>query len=130
MLVDAPGVRRVVPACIGQRRDAGQEEGDVQHQIERGLHSRPHRAVEKIAADMGILRQRVGASDHEQCAVQHVRGVEDPCRRHVENVALEYFGADQNHQPHDQPRRGLAGPGADAVNGVQKALRVHVRCYR
>ena len=72
MLGDAPGVRGVVAAGIDQRGDAGQEEDDVEHEIERGLGARPHRAVEEVAADMGVLRQRVGAAQHEQRAVQHV----------------------------------------------------------
>ncbi len=125
MLVDAPGVGGVVPAGIGQSRDAGQEEHDVEHEIERGLGARPHRRVEKVAADMGVLRQRIGAADHEQRAVQHVGRVEDPGRRHVENIALENLGADQHHQSHDQPGGGLAEPSADAVDGVQETLRVH-----
>jgi hypothetical protein len=125
MLVDPVGDGCIVPARVSQRRDAGQEEDDVEHQIERGLRARPHRRVEEVTADMGVLRQGVGAGDHEQRAVQHVGGVEDPRRRHVEDVALEHLGADQRHQPDDQPRGGFAKPGADAVDRMQKPLRVH-----
>ena len=94
MLGDPPGIRRVVSTRVDQRGDAGNEEHDVEDEVERGLRARPHRAVEKIAADMGVLRQRVGAAQHEQRAVQHVVEIEDPGGRRVQDVALEDFDAD------------------------------------
>ena len=94
MLGDAPGVGGEVVAGVDQRGDAGNEEDDVEHEIERGLRARPHRAVEEVAAHMGVLRQRVGAAQHEQRAVQHVVEIEDPGRRRVQDVALEDLDAD------------------------------------
>ena len=95
VLADAPGQGRVVVAGVQQRRDAGQEEDDVEDEVEAGLRARPHRAVEEIAAYVRVLRQRVGAGEHEQGAVEHVAGVEHPGRRHVEGIALEDLDADQ-----------------------------------
>ena len=74
---------------------------------------------------MGVLRQRVGAAQHEQRPVQHVVEVEDPGGRRVHEVALEDFDAHHGHQRDDQPGRGLADPGADAVDRVQKPLDAH-----
>jgi hypothetical protein len=51
---------------------------------------------------VGVLRQRVGAAEHEQCAVNDVVGIEDPRRRHVHYVALEDLNADDGHQEDDQ----------------------------
>ena len=120
MLGDAPGVRGKDVARVDQRGDAGNEEDHVEHEVERGLHARPHRAVEEVAANVGVLRQRVGAAQHEQRAVQHVVEIEDPGRRRIHDVALEDFDADDRHQDDDQPGRGLADPCADAVNRVQE----------
>jgi hypothetical protein len=66
-------------------------------------------------------RQRRGLASSPEC-------VEDPCRRHVHQVALKGLDANEGHQPYDQPCGSLAGPGADAVDRMQKALRVHARC--
>src|SRR5262249_10294488 len=81
--------------------------------------------VEKIAADMGILRERVSTGQHEQRAVEHVIEVEDPRRRRIQDVAFEDLDTDDAHQRDDQPRRSLADPSADTVNRVQDALAVH-----
>src|SRR4029077_4227741 len=97
-------------------------------EIETRFRPRPHRTVEKIAPDVTVLRKRVGAAKHERAAIQHVRGVEDPRCRHVHDVALKDLDANEGHQPYDQPCGSLAGPGADAVDRIQKALRVHARC--
>ena len=126
MLADPPGKRRVIIASVDEGGDARQEEYDVEDKIERRLRARPHRAVEKIAAYMGVLRQRVGAGQHEHAAVEHVARIEDPCRRHVHDVTLEYLDADKRHEPDDEPRRGLADPCADAVDRMQNLLDVHV----
>ena len=125
MLGDAPGVAGIVDAGIDQGGDAGKEEDEVEHQVERRLGARAHRAVEEVAAHMGVLRQRVGAAQHEQRAVQHVVEVEDPRRRRVHDVALEDFEADDAHQQDDEPRRGLADPRADAVDRVQETFNCH-----
>ena len=125
MLVDRPGLAGEDPTGIDQRGDAGDEEDDVQHEVEPRLRARPHRAVEKVAAHMGVLRQRIGAAQHEQRAVQHVLGVEDPGRRRVQEVALEDLDADHGHQHDDQPGEGLADPGADAVDRIEEALDIH-----
>ena len=93
--------------------------------IERGLHARPHRAVKEVATDMGILCQRIGPAEHERRAVQHIIEVEDPCRRHVHDVALEDFEADDGHQHDNQPSRSLADPRADFVNDQKKFLDRH-----
>ena len=87
----------------------------------RGLN----RAVEKVAADVRVLRQRVGAAHHEQRAVEHVVDVVDERRRRVQDVALEDLDADDEHQSDDQPGRRLSGPGADAIGDVQETLRIH-----
>ena len=116
MFGDPPGIRRVVVAGVDQRGDPRDKKHDIKGEIEPGLHPRPHRAVEKITAHMRVLCQRVGAAQHEQRAVKHVVGVEDPGRRRVQDVALEHLDADQRHQADDQPRRRLADPGADGVD--------------
>jgi hypothetical protein len=74
---------------------------------------------------MGVLRQRVGAAQHKRASVQHVIKIEDPRRRHVHDVALEHFDADDGHQQYDQPGRDLAAPRADFVNDKQKFLDGH-----
>src|SRR5262245_25149880 len=74
---------------------------------------------------MGVLRQRVGTSQHEQRAVQHVVEVEYPRRGRIQDVALEDLDTNDAHQRDDQPSRSLADPSADAVNRVQDALDVH-----
>ena len=74
---------------------------------------------------MRVLRQCVGAAEHEQRAVQHVVEIEDPRGRRVQGVALQDLDADDRHQEHDQPGEGFADPGADAVDGVQDRLDVH-----
>src|SRR5262245_16379863 len=125
MLPDGPRFRREHVSRVNERRDSGDEEDDVEHQVETSLHPRPHRTVEKIAADVGILRERVGAGQHEQRAVEHVIEVEDPRRRRIQDVALEDLDTDDAHQRDDQPRRSLADPSADTVNRVQDALDVH-----
>jgi len=76
---------------------------------------------------MPVLRQRVGSSEHEQRAVEHIAGIEYPRRRHVQDIALEDFDADERHQPDDEPCRGLAHPHADAIDRVQNMLDVHAR---
>ena len=75
---------------------------------------------------MGVLGQRIGPAQHERRAVQHIVGVEDPRRRHVHDVALEDFDANNGHQRDNQPGRSLTNPCADAVDRVQKTLDVHV----
>ena len=129
MLADPPRERGVVVARIDEGGDAGQEEDDVEDQIEPGLCARPHRAVEKVAAHMGILRQRVGSGEHEQRTVEHVAGVENPRGRHVHDVALEDLDADEHHQADDEPSRSLADPCADCIDPWQKTLDVHA-CAR
>src|SRR5512139_969384 len=47
-----PRQRSVVVAGIDQRRDSRHEKHYIQHDVERGLHPRLHRAVKKVAADM------------------------------------------------------------------------------
>src|SRR5262245_32415441 len=125
MLADGPRFRRGYISRVNECRDSGDEEDDIEHQIEAGLKSRPHRTIEEVAAHMGVLRQRVSAGEHEQRAVKHVVEVEYPCRGRVQDVALEHLNTDDGHQCHDQPRRGLSDPGADAVDRVQDALDVH-----
>src|SRR5262249_18835588 len=110
---------------VNQRGDSGDEKDDVQHQVEAGLHPWPHRTVEKTAANMGVLRQRVCAGQHKQRAVKHVIEIEYPCRGRVQDVALEDFDTHDGHQRDDQPSCGLADPRADAVNRVQDALNAH-----
>ena len=129
MLADAPRIAGIFPAGIEQGADAGEEEDEVEHQVEQRLGARPHRAVEEVAAHMGVLRQRIGAAQHEQRAVEHVVEVEDPGRRRVEQVALEDLQADHRHQGDDQPGGGLADPGADAVDGVEEAFDRHAVHY-
>jgi hypothetical protein len=125
MLVDEPRLLGEGETRIDQRCDTGNKEDDVEREVEAGLHPRPHRAVKKVAADVRVLRQTIGAAEHEQRAVQHVVGVEDPSRRRVQDIALEHFDADDGHQNDDQPGEGLANPRADAIDRVQKALNVH-----
>ncbi|OWK21936.1 hypothetical protein AJ88_13180 [Mesorhizobium amorphae CCBAU 01583] len=83
MLADPPRKRRVVIARVNEGGDAGQKEEDVEHEIEPGLYPGPERAIEKVAAHMGILRQPVCPGEHEQRAVEHVAGVEDPRGWHI-----------------------------------------------
>ena len=116
MLADAPGDLGEMVAGVEQRRDPGQEEDDVEDEVEGGLRPRPHRAVEEIAAHVGVLRQGVGPGQHEQRAVEHVVGVVDPCRRRVQDVALEDLDAHLGRQHDDEPGRSLAHPGADGVD--------------
>src|SRR5688572_31649533 len=59
------------------------------------------RSVQEVAAHMRVLRQRVGAGEHERRAVQHVFKVEDPCCGRAEDVALEDFDNNHDHQ-HDR----------------------------
>src|SRR6516225_875332 len=74
---------------------------------------------------MGVLRQCVGAGQHEQRAVKHIIEVEYPCRGRIQDIALEDLPADDGHQRDDQPGRGLSDPGADAINCVEETLDVH-----
>ena len=89
------------------------------------MGARTHRAVEEVAADMRILRQRIGAGEHEQRSIEHVVEIEDPRRRGVKQIALDHLDAHDRHQHKDQPGRGLAKKGADAVDRVQKPLCRH-----
>ncbi len=117
--------RSIVVTRVDERGDSRYKKDQVQREIEPGLRPRAHRAVEKIAADMRVLCQRVRTGKHEQRAVQHVVEVEDPRRRRVHDVALEHFDADSAHQNDDQPGGSLANPRADAVDGVQETLNAH-----
>src|SRR5215217_3638267 len=125
VLPDLPGQRGVVEASVDQGGNAGQEEDDIQSKVEHRLGSRPHRAVEKIAAHVGVLGQRVGAGEHEQRAVKHIAGVKYPGRRHVHHVALDDLDTDKGHQPDNEPCSSLADPRADAVDHVQELLDIH-----
>jgi hypothetical protein len=123
--MDAPRLAGVVVAGVNEGGDAWDEKNYIKHKVKRSLHARPHRAVEEVAAYVGILRQGVGPPEHEQRAVQHVLGIEDPSRRRVHDVAFEDLDADDRHQGDDQPGRELADPSADAVDHMQKALDSH-----
>jgi hypothetical protein len=92
---------------------------------EPGLGARLHAAVEKVAARVPVVRQRIGAAQHEQRAVPHVVDVVDPGRWRIQRVALEDLGAHHEHQRDDQLRGGLAHQGAESVGGVEQSLRVH-----
>src|SRR4029078_9869341 len=62
MLVDGPGFNGENPAGIDQRGNAGDKKDDVEHGVEPRLRAWPHRTVEKVAAHVRVLRQRVGAA--------------------------------------------------------------------
>src|SRR3954451_3092865 len=127
MLGDPPRVRGKESARVDQCGDAGDEKYDVEHEVEPGLGAGPHRTVEEVAADVSVLRQRIGPAEHEQAAVQHVVEVEYPGRRRIQEIALEDLDADDAHQDDDQPGCRLADPGGDAVNRMQDALDAHGR---
>jgi hypothetical protein len=81
LLADRQRLVGEVPAGPGQRHHAGQEEHEVQDQVQRGLRARHEEAVQHVAAHMAVLGQRVGAGHHEQRAVQHDLGVQRPVVR-------------------------------------------------
>src|SRR4030095_7442740 len=118
MLGDTPGVACVVVSGIDQRGDARNEEHQIEHEVEPGLRTGSHGAVEEVAADVRVLRQRIGAGQHEQRAVQHLLRVEDPCRLRVQKIPLEDLNTDYGHQSDNQPGCQFADPGADAVDGI------------
>ncbi len=55
LLADRRRFRREGPAGIGQRQDAGDEEDDVQDEVERRLRARAEKAVQHVAAHMAVL---------------------------------------------------------------------------
>ncbi|MNN61134.1 hypothetical protein D3C81_1763580 [compost metagenome] len=71
---------------------------------------------------MAALGQRVGASQHEQRAVEHVAHVEHPRMGRTQRVAGKNLVADDQCQHDDQPRRRLADEGADPVDPEQELL--------
>jgi hypothetical protein len=64
-LAIAPGPAGVFPARKDQRGDAGEEEEDVQDQVDQRLTLRPPGPIEEVAPHMAVARQRIGAAHHE-----------------------------------------------------------------
>jgi hypothetical protein len=125
VLANMPGEPGVIPAGIHHGEDTWREEQEVERQVERGLGARLHVAIQEVAANMPVLRQRVGAAHHEQRTVDDVIDVEDPRRRCVQDVALEHFDADNEREDEDQPGKELARPIAELVYTAQEALDCH-----
>ncbi len=110
------------PARIRQREDAGDEEDDVQDQIERRLRARTEKAVQHVTAHVAVLRQRVGARQHEQRAVQHDLHVQRPGVRLVQDVARVHLPGDQRGERDDQPGKQVSHEGRQLVDCQQDAL--------
>ncbi len=127
-LPDRPGFGGVKVAGIGQRDHAGQEEHDVEHEVDRRLGARPEKSVEHVAAHMAVLRQRIRARHHEQRPVHHDHGVHGPGVRRVERVTREHFPGDHQRQPDDHPGERLADPGAHVVDEKQELLHGAPEC--
>ena len=111
----APGAAGVFPAGEDQRQHAGEEEQEIEHELDAGLRARLPQPVEEVAAHMAVARQRVGAGHHEQRAVEHVAEVEGPGRRRAEGVAHDDLVADADGHRHDAPGEDLAEPGRQIV---------------
>src|SRR5262249_58688780 len=104
---DPPGDGGVVVARVDQTENPGNEEQEVEGEVERGLAAGLHIDVDEVGAHVAAGGQRVGAAHHEQRAVQHVVEVEDPRGRSIEDVSLEHFDGDDEGERDDQPGRGL-----------------------
>ena len=74
---------------------------------------------------MAVLAQGVSAAHHEEGAVHHVAGIENPSGGSVEGVAFEDFDHHHQHQSNDEPRECLAHPSADFICCVQQFLCIH-----
>ena len=116
VLVHHPRQLGVAVAGIDERQHAGEEEQEIEHQVHLGLGARRPGAIEEVAAHVAVARQRIGAGQHEQRAVEHVAGVERPLGRRQEQVAHEHFVAGGEGENEDAPAGGLADPGADLVD--------------
>ena len=126
VLQDRPGVGGIVVAGPAERDHPGQEEHDVERQVEAGLQPRREEAVEDVAANVAVLRERVGARHHEQGPVHHEHGIEGIGVRGVERVAREDFVGDEKGERHDEPGKRLADKRADLVDGEQYFLHVRI----
>jgi hypothetical protein len=74
---------------------------------------------------MSVLTQRVRATHHEERAVHHVAGIENPGCGGIQRIAFEDLGHHHQHQGNDQPGKGFAHPGADLVHGLEQFDCVH-----
>jgi hypothetical protein len=122
VLVDHPRFAGVSVARPAERDDAGNEEQDVQREVERRLQARREEAVQHVAADVAVLRQRIGARHHEQRAVHHDHRVKRPRVRRSERVAREHFPGDEQGQRDDQPGKDLPDHGAHLVDEEEESL--------
>ena len=122
VLADHPRLLGVEVAGVGQRDHAGDEEHDVENEVDRRLRSRREKAVQDVAAHVPVLRQRVCAGHHEQRPVEHDHRVEGPRVRRVERVAREHLPAHLERQDDDQERERVTDERADLVDGEQHAL--------
>ena len=127
MLEDPPGVAGIVVAGPAEGGHPGEEEEDVERQVEGGLHTRREETVEDVAADHAVLREGVGARHHEQDPVHLEHDIEGPGVRCIDGVAGVHLVGDQKGEPHDEPGKRLAGKRADLVNGEQYFL--HIRSF-
>ena len=103
MLEDRPGLAGIGVAGPAEGGHPGEEEEDVERQVEGGLHALREETVEDVAADHAVLREGVGARHHEEGPVHLEHDIEGPLVRGVEGVADEHLIGDQEGEPHDQP---------------------------
>ena len=115
-LVVAPGFAGIDVTGEGQRQDARIEEQNVEHQIDGGLHARRPQPIDHVATNVGVARQRVGASHEEQRAVHVVGKIVGPDRRVIEHVANEDLIGGAEGQDQNVPAEGLSDRRIDAID--------------
>ena len=124
---DLVEVGQTIAIIETEGEDAGNEEQDVQRQVERRLRARPHRAVQEVAAHMAVARQSIGAGHHEQHPVEHVTDVKGPGGGPAEQVAREDLVADDEDQPKDGPGKETPDERVELVDPDKGAL--HARSF-
>ncbi len=98
-----------------------EEEHQVRRRVDDAFGAHGPALEEEIGADVRALEQREGGADHEDRAVEHVRGIEHPERGRVEHVAHDHLVADAQHHRDVEPRHPGSGHLGEPVDGAHGA---------
>ncbi len=122
MLADHPGKGRKTITRITERQNAGEEEQEIENEIERRLPTDRPLPIEEVTPHMAVARQSIRAGQHEKHTIEDVAHVERPFRGRLQEVAREDLVTHRKGEDDNRPGACLADGHGDLVNAMQHGV--------
>jgi hypothetical protein len=117
-----PGKSNIGNNCIKKASPQGKEKNAEQYNIYYGPRFFREAAVENINPHMLSPAQGPGFTHQKKGASDHIAQVKTPFSRVIENIAAEYFVADNEGEHQNKPHTDPGHKTADRVNTLDKTL--------